>query len=93
MATLLFLNAAHHLQLKHETAMEVCVMESTRAKAADGIQLMISSVYEEYCADCMRETEHEFLLSYLVQCKACFRLIRVKKPVLAGMAQGVGARA
>lgn len=68
-------------------------MESTSVRATDGRQLMISSVYEEYCADCMRETEHEFLLSDLVQCKACFRLIRVKKPVLAGMAQSIGARA
>lgn len=93
MATLLFLNAAHHLQLEHETAMEMCVMESTRARAADGRQLMISSVYEEYCADCRRETEHECLLSNLVQCKTCFRLIRVKKHVLAGTTQSIGARA
>ncbi len=36
---------------------------------------MISSLYEEYCADCRGITEHEFLASNTVQCNKCRRLI------------------
>jgi hypothetical protein len=53
------------------------------AKAPPGRQIMISSLYEEYCADCREITEHEFLASNTVQCKKCLRLIFVQKPMLA----------
>jgi hypothetical protein len=52
-------------------------------KAPPGRQIMISSLYEEYCADCREITEHEFLASNAVQCKKCRRLIFVPKPMLA----------
>jgi len=56
---------------------------ATTAKAPAGRQIMISSLYEEYCADCGGITEHEFLASNTVQCKKCRRLIFVPKPMLA----------
>ncbi len=52
-------------------------------KAPAGRQIMISSLYEEYCADCREITEHEFLASNAVQCKKCRRLIFISKPMLA----------
>ena len=54
------------------------------AKAPVVIQMIISSVYEEYCADCREITEHEFLASNTVQCKKCYRLIFVPKQRLIG---------
>lgn len=45
--------------------------------------MMISAVYEEFCADCRRITEHEFLASNTVACRKCRRLIFVPKPMLA----------
>lgn len=56
---------------------------TTRAGAMVGRQMMISSRYEEFCADCMKPTEHVFLASNTVQCKECFRLMFVSKPMLA----------
>ncbi len=53
------------------------------AKASAGRQIMISSLYEEYCADCREITDHEFLASNTVQCKKCHRLIFVPKPMMA----------
>jgi hypothetical protein len=53
------------------------------AKAPPGRQIMISSLYEEYCADCREITEHEFLASNTVQGKKCRRLIFVPNPMLA----------
>lgn len=53
------------------------------AKAPAGRQMMISAVYEEFCADCRRITEHEFLASNTVVCRKCRRLIFVPKPMLA----------
>ncbi len=52
------------------------------AKASAGKQMRISSIYQEFCADCRKITDHEYLLSNLVQCKACYRLIQVKGNVL-----------
>lgn len=53
------------------------------AKAPAGRQIMISSLYEEYCADCRGITEHEFLASNTVVCRKCRRLIFIPKPMLA----------
>lgn len=57
--------------------------QTTRARAMAGRQKMISSRYEEFCVDCMRTTDHEFLASNTVQCKECFRLTFVSKPMIA----------
>jgi hypothetical protein len=53
------------------------------AKAPAGRQIMISSLYEEYCADCREITEHAFLASNTVVCRKCRRLIFIPRPMLA----------